>query len=186
MGCRLEAGRARGGRGPGPAQGRALAARPVVGDRKLNLSLHVLCAFVARVPSCCSPRRGAKRPPLRLNFSGRVCLEPTISPEINRGVMHAVGGAWPVSVESQWLIVFGVVGRPLNTPPQCALFHRRSRNRLCAETVTKRPLGRGERIVQQTDWPRCIRIVEQEWPPCRGDTWCCVAETLLADSEYGR
>ena len=54
---------------------------------------------------------------LRINFSGRVWLEPTISPEINRGVMHAVEGAWRVSVESQWLMVFGVVGRPLNAPP---------------------------------------------------------------------
>ena len=122
---------------------------------------------------------------LSFNFSRRVCLEPTISPEINRGVMHAVEGAWPVSVESQWLAVFGVVGRPLNTPPQCALFHRRSRNRFCAETVNKTADWPRSRIVQQTDWPRCIRIDMQEWPPCRGDTWCCVVETLLADSAYG-
>ena len=87
-----------------------------------------------------------------------------------RGVMHAVEGAWPVSVESQWLDVFVAAGRPLNTPPQGALFHRRSRNRFCAETVNKTADWPRSRIVQQTDWPRCIRIDMQEWPPCHGVT----------------
>ena len=59
---------------------------------------------------------------------------------------------------------------PAKYPPPCALFHRRSRNRFCAETVNKTADWPRSRIVQQTDWPRCIRIDMQEWPPCHGVT----------------
>ena len=75
-----------------------------------------------------------------------------------------------------------VAGRPLNTPPRVLYSTGEAGTDFAPKRSTKRPT---ERIVQQTDWPRCTHFM-QEWPPCRGDTWCCVVETLLADSAYGR
>ena len=72
--------------------------------------------------------------------------------------MHAVEGAWPVSVESQWLAVFVVAGRPLNTPPGCFIPQAKPEQILRRNGQQNGRLAAVKRIVQQTDWPRCIRI----------------------------
>ena len=76
--------------------------------------------------------------------------------ERNVTVMDAFEGAWPVSLESRKLVRFR---RPADfrqiTPqlyyplPQGAFLDRRPGTDLATEWSTKRPIGRGERVVLQ-------------------------------------
>ena len=125
--------------------------RAHLGCLKVNRPLHVNAARRRRSGPVVAGSGNCRRE--RVIFYLAVRVQFTISQlnhsERNVTVMDAFEGAWPVSLESRKLVRFRRQADFRQITPKGAFLDRRPGRDLATEWSTKRPIGRGDRVVLQ-------------------------------------